>query len=225
MYRRQGTEPSSSIDWLPWGLSIFGACCAVFVLVKGVLPERSANRELVQRVARLETDLTRAKQAAVDDLALAKDQLAQQSLTAQAEISTAREQERLRAAREVTRRDLGQALAAEIAAGDVVIQERAGELAVVFREKLLFASSASALEPKGRRSLRALAESINRLPAEQMYRIGAQSEKHQRAVARYLEFAGRVPHAQLAAAATLPAPAAGSKVPAGVEITLVHRKR
>jgi len=224
MYRRQGTEPSSRIDWLPWGLSIFGALCAVFVLVKGVLPERSANRELVQRVAKLETDLSRTKQAAVDDLARAKDQLAQQALSAQAEVSSAREQERLRAAREVARRDLGQALAREIEAGDVAIQERAGELVVVAREELLFASTASALEPKGKRFLRELGESIQRLPAEQVYRVGGTSEKHQRAVARFLEIGGRVPHAQLATAGA-PAPLPpGAKSP-GVEIVFVHRKR
>jgi hypothetical protein len=225
MYRRRGTEPSSSIDWLPWGLSIFGACCAVFVLVRGVLPERSANRELVQRVARLETDLSHARQTAEDELARAKDQLAQQSLAAQAEISTAREQERQRAAREVARRDLGRALASEITTGDAVIQERNGELAVVLREKLLFASAASALEPRGKRCLRALADSMQRLPAEQVYRIAGGSEKHQRAVARFLELAGRLPHAQLALAGPAPLAEAGSKAPSTIEIALMHRKR
>jgi outer membrane protein OmpA-like peptidoglycan-associated protein len=225
MNRRQGTEPSSSIDWLPWGLSIFGACCAVFVLVKGVLPERSANRELVQRVAKLETDLTRTRQSAVDDLSRAKDQLAQQSMAAQAEVSAAREQERLRAAREAARRDLGQELASEIASGDALILERAGELVVVLRERLLFASTASTIEPRGKRSLRALAESMRRLPAEQVYRIGGTSEKHQRAVGRFLEIAGRVPHAQLAAAGPPPAEGEVSQGPPNVEIVLVHRKR
>lgn len=225
MYRRRGTEPSSSIDWLPWGLSIFGACCAVFVLVKGVLPERSANRELVQRVAKLETDLTRARQSALDDLSRAKDQLAQQSLAAQAEIGAAREQERLRAAREAARRDLSQALAGEIASGDALILERGGELAVVMRERLLFASAASALEPRGKRALRALAESMRRLPADQEYRIGGTSEKHQRAVGRFLEIAGRIPHAQLTLAGPPPEPAEASQAPPNVEIVLVHRAR
>lgn len=226
MYRRQGTEPSSSIDWLPWGLSIFGACCAVFVLVKGVLPERSANRELVQRVAKLETDLSRARQMAVDDLARVKDQLAQQNMAAQAEVSAAREQERLRAAREGARRDLSQALASEISAGDALILERGGELAVVMRERLLFAGPGSAIEPRGRRSLRALSESMRRLPAEQVYRIGGTSEKHQRAVARFLEIGGRIPHAQLAAAGPPPADVDKSdKAEPNVEIVLVHRKR
>jgi hypothetical protein len=223
MNRRQGTEPSSRIDWLPWGLSIFGACCAVFVLIKGVLPERTANRELVQQVARLETDLTRVKQEAADDVARAQEKLAQQALATQAEVNTARDQERLRAAREAARRDLGQSLAGEIEAGDVVITERNGELVVVARDKLLFAATSSLIEPKGRKFLRALAGSIHRMPAEQVYRISAKTERQQRAVSRFLEFGGRVPHAQLA---TEGAPGGSPAAqPGTVEIVLVHRKR
>jgi hypothetical protein len=223
MYRRRGNEPSSRIDWLPWGLSIFGAFCAVFVLVRGVLPERSANRELVQQVARLETDLSRARQDAADDLARVKDKLAQQALATQAEVSAARDQERLRAAREGARRDLGQSLASEIAAGDVVIDERGGELSLLVRDKLLFSGNGTSLDPKGRRFLRELAASIRRLPAEQVYRIGGKTERHQRAVARYLEFAGKVPHAQLATAGP---PSAGDGAPmAGIEIVVVLRRR
>jgi hypothetical protein len=224
MNRRRGNTPSSSIDWLPWGLSVFGAFCAVFVLIKGVLPERSANRELVQQVTRLETDLSRIKQDAEAELSRARDQLAQQALSTQAEVNAAREQERLRAAKDAARRDLGQSLASQIGAGDVVIDDRAGELVVVVRDKLLFASSSSLIDPKGRRFLRELAASIHRLPAEQVYRISGKSEKQQRAIARYLEFAGRVPHAQLA---TSGASATGgpSSQPGNVEIVLVLRRR
>jgi hypothetical protein len=225
MYRRQGNAPSSSIDWLPWALSIFGALCAVFVLVGGVLPERSANRELVQQVARLESDLSRARQDAELELARAKDMLAQQALATQAEINAARDQERLRAAREAARRDLGQSLAAEIAAGDVVVSERGGELAVLLRDKLLFSGNSTILEPKGRKLLRVLAASIHRLPAEQAYRIGGKSERHQRAVSRFLEFAGRVPHAQLATAGPPPPGAEGRASPQAIEIVLMLRKR
>jgi hypothetical protein len=224
MNRRRGNAPSSSIDWLPWGLSVFGAFCAVFVLIKGVLPERSANRELVQQVTRLETDLSRIKQDADAELARARDQLAQQALSTQAEVNAAREQERMRAAKDAARRDFGQSLAAQIDAGDVALDDRAGELVVVVRDKLLFAGSSSQIEPKGRRMLRELAASMRRLPAEQVYRIGGKSEKQQRAIARYLEFAGRVPHAQLATAGA-PATAGPSSQPGNVEIVLVLRRR
>lgn len=220
MNGRRGNGPSSSIDWLPWGLSVFGAFCAVFVLVKGVLPERNANGELVQQVARLETDVSRIKQEADAEVARARDELAQQALSSQAELKAAREQERLRAAKEAARRDLGRSLASQINAGDVVIEERVGELVVVVRDKLLFAGSGSQIDSKGRRLLREVAASIHRLPAEQVYRIRARTEKQQRAIARYLEFAGRVPHAQLTTAG--PASAAGpSSQPGSVEIALI----
>jgi hypothetical protein len=225
MNRRSGDAPSSNIDWLPWGLSVFGAFCAVFVLFKGVLPERSANSELVQQVERLEADLSRTKQDAEAQLARAREQLAQQALDTQAEISAAREQERLRAAKEAARRDLGQSLAAHIEAGDVAFDERAGELVLLMRDRLLFAGSSSQIEPKGRRLLREVAGCIRRLPAEQVYRIGAKTEKQQRAIARYLEFAGRVPHAQLA---TLGAPAAAALSSSDsdtVELILSLRRR
>src|SRR5688572_6592833 len=130
MNQRRGNA-STSIDWLPWGLSVFGAFCAVFVLIKGVLPERSANRELVQQVTRLETDLSRIRQDAEAELARARDKLAQQELSTQAEVNAAREQERLRAAKDAARRDLGQSLAAQIESGDVALDERAGELVLL----------------------------------------------------------------------------------------------
>lgn len=221
MNRRRGNAPSSSIDWLPWGLSVFGAFCAVFVLIKGVLPERSANRELVQQVTRLETDLSRIKQDAEAELARARDQLTQQAFSTRAEVNTAREQERLRAAKEAARRDFGQSLAAQIEAGDVALDDRADELVVVVRDKLLFAGSSSQIESKGRRVLRELAASMRRLPADQVYRIGGKTEKQQRAVARYLEFAGRVPHAQLTTSGTVAAATASGNI----EIALVVRRR
>lgn len=224
MYRRQGNEPSSRIDWLPWGLSVFGASCAVFVLVKGVLPERSANRELVQQVARLESDLSRIREDAREEVARAQEKLAQQALATQAEVNAAREQERLRAAREAARRDLGRSLGQLIDTGEVEIEERAGELVLVVRERLLFPGSSSQVDPRGRRFLRQLAESIQRLPAEQVYRIGARTERQQRAIARYLEFAGRVPHAQIATAG-VPATGGPSVTPGNVEIVLLLRKR
>lgn len=222
MYGRRGSEPSSSIDWLPWGLSIFGACCAVFVLVKGVLPERSANRDLVQQLARLETDLTRAQQEAREELSRAQAELAQRALAARAEVDAAREQERLRAAKEAARRDLGQSLATQIKAGDVVVSERGGDLVLSVRDRLLFSGNSSRIEPKGRRFLRELAASIQRLPPEQVYRIGGKSERQQRAVLRYLQYAGRVPQEQLATVGAA-APDNAPPQPGSLEIVFMLR--
>ena len=226
MNRGRGKELGTRIDWLPWGLSIFGACCAVFVLVRGVLPERAVNRELVQRVARLEGDLSRARQDTVSGLTRAKDQLVQQELAARAEIGIARDQERLRIAREAARRDLSQALTAEIGAQNVWIEERESELVVVIRERLMFYGGSSLIEQKGKRLLRELAASIHRLSAEQVYRVAAPTEKQERSIARYLENVGRVPRAQLATAGSPPASAAGAGRASGtVEIVLVPRER
>ncbi|HWO11969.1 MAG TPA: hypothetical protein VNN80_20890 [Polyangiaceae bacterium] len=226
MNRARGKEPGARIDWLPWGLSIFGACCAVFVLVRGVLPERAVNRELVQRVTRLESDLTRTRQDAIVDLTRVKDQLEQQTLTARAEVSAIREQERLHTVREAALRDLAQSLALEIGARDVLLQERGSELAVVIRERLMFYGASSLIESKGKRFLRQVAASIHRLPPDQVYRITAQTERQARSIARYLEVTGRVPRAQLVTGG-VPAASRASSGRAGgtVEIVLASPKR
>jgi multidrug efflux pump subunit AcrA (membrane-fusion protein) len=198
MFRSRRIEQKSSFDWLPWGLSVFVACCAVFVLVQGVLPERSANRQLVQRVARLETDLARATQTADDSQERAQSQLLQQNLAIQAQVNLAREQERARAALEAARRDVSQALASEIARGDVIVGEQNGELSITLSEPLLFFQAERALlKPGGRAALRELAKSMRRLPAEQVYQLSGNDEEHQRAVARFLEQVGRVPRERL----------------------------
>ena len=222
MNRARGKESTTRIDWLPWGLSIFGAVCAVFVLVRGVLPERAVNRELVQRVERLESDLSRARQDTISGLARAKEQLAQQELAARAEIGIAREQERMRLVREAARRDLGQALAAEIGNQNVTLQERGENLVVVIRERLMFYGGSSLIEQKGKRLLREIAASIHRLPADQVYRVAAQTEKQERSVARYLENQGHVPRTQLTTAGgSSPSGARAGRTPGSVEIHLV----
>lgn len=223
MDRRRGSEPSRSIDWLPWGLSIFGACCAVFVLVRGVLPERSANRELLQRVVRLEADLGRVRQNAAEELARAKEQLTRQALAKQAEVDAAREQERVRAEREAARRDLSHVLGSEIRSGEVTLEERGGELVAVIRYELLFSGTSAIIEPRGRKMLRQLAMAIHRMPSSQTYRIGGRTEKQQRAIARFLEIAGRVPHERLTLAGVNAPP--GGELPATVELAFVKPER
>lgn len=197
MFRRAANDRQTSFDWLPWGLSVFGAGCAVFVLVAGVLPERSANRELMQEVARLQTDLARSSEVATASLEQAKAQLHEQDLATQARVSTAREEERARAALEAARRDLGQTLASEIEDGALALQEREGELAIVASERLIFYASSARLKPSGRVFLRELGKSIRRLPADQVYRVDADREARQRSVMRYLEYAAKVPGEQL----------------------------
>lgn len=197
MFRRAGTDRQSSADWLPWGLSVFVAGCAAFVLFAGVLPERAANRELKQEVARLQTDLARTSENANASLQDAKAQLMQQDLSTQARVKEAREQERARAVLEAARRDLSQSLAREIGDGAVALEERDGELVVVVSERLLFQGDTAALKASGRIFIRELGRSIQRLPAGQVYQLGGGDERRQRNFARFLEITAKLPRERL----------------------------
>lgn len=198
MFRSTGTERQSGFDWLPWGLSIFGASCAAFVLVAGVLPERTHNRELMQEVARLQTDLARTEENANTNLQLVKTQLLEQGLSTEARVSVAREQERARAALDAARRDVSQSLAPEIKEGAAALEERGGELVIVASERLLFYGDGAVLKPGGRTFLRELAKSIRRLPAGQVYQLGGGDAARLRSLERFLEQVGKVPREQLA---------------------------
>jgi hypothetical protein len=228
MFRSTGSERQSGFDWLPWGLSVFGSGCAAFVLVAGVLPERTHNRELMQEVARLQTDLARTEENANTSLQEAKTQLLQQDLSAQARVNAAREQERARAAVDAARRDLSQSLAAEIKEGAVALEERGSELVIVASERLLFEGDRAALGASGRAFMRELAQSIRRLPAGQVYQLGGGSAPRLRSLSRFLEVALKVPAEQLAvrgaseaaSATSAAAPRAGT-----IEVVLMRRKR
>jgi len=196
------TTPTRSMrqDWLPWSLSIFGACCAVFVLVRGVLPARSANEQLVSKLARLEAELARSTQSAQAERSALEQQLAQAAVS-QEQLKSV---ERARAAMEIARRDLSQALGRQLKSGAVQLEEQNGELVVGIPHDALFAPESTALAPAGRVLLRELARSIQRLPAEQVYRVGGRSDAHQRSIMRFLELSGKVPARQLAAAGVSP---------------------
>lgn len=224
----RSTERQSRIDWLPWGLSVFGAGCAAFVLVAGVLPERTQNRQLMQEVARLQTDLARTEENANASLQEIKTQLREQDLSTESRVNVAREQERARAALEAARRDVSQSLAPELEQGAVALEERGGELVVVASERLLFYGNGAVLKPAGRTFLRELAKSIRRLPAGQVYQLGGGDAGRLRSLARFLEQIGKVPGEQLAfRAASEGTPEEGAAVPrAGtVEIAFMRRKR
>lgn len=226
MFRSTGTERQSGFDWLPWGLSVFGAGCAAFVLVAGVLPERTQNRQLMQEVARLQTDLARTEENANASLEQVRTQLREQDLSTEARVKVAREQERLRVAVEAARRDVSQSLAPEIEEGAVALEERGSELVIVASERLLFYGDGARLKPGGRTLLRELAKSMRRLPAGQVYRLGGGSAERLRSVARFLEQVGKVPREQLALGA--PSEVSPARSPRGpragtMEVVLVRR--
>jgi flagellar motor protein MotB len=182
MPRAQKPSESSRADWLPWFLSIFGAACAVFVLVKGVLPARTVNAHLLERVSRLETAAQSASSERAS-LEQAKGHLLEQYNSAQAQLSTTnKERERAQQIREMARKDMSDTFAELISGGELWFEQRPGraaapgaagetELVIGIAEQVLFNGDRAEVTWKGRRFLKALAENLKHLPADQLYEI------------------------------------------------------
>jgi flagellar motor protein MotB len=218
----KSTTETSRADWLPWFLAIFGAGCAAFVLLKGVLPARAVNEHLMQRVARLET----AAQTASSERATleqAKGHLLEQYTSVQAQISsTGKDVERTRQAQEQARKDMGSTFSEQMSAGDFWFEQRSErELVIGIRDRLLFNGDRAEVSWKGRQFLKAVAENLKHLPADQVYEIGGHFEpasgkarvseakarsswdisaKRAASVARYLQDDGGLSGSQLIAA-------------------------
>jgi outer membrane protein OmpA-like peptidoglycan-associated protein len=176
MPRAQNPSESSRADWLPWFLSIFVAGCAAFVLVKGVLPARSVNAHLLERVSRLETAAQNASNERAS-LEQAKGHLLEQYTSVQAQLSSAsKERERALQAQQLARKEMSETFAEQIAAGDLWLEQRSGsgpnsELVIGIAEPVLFNGDHAEVTWKGRRFLKALAENLKHLPAEQTFEI------------------------------------------------------
>lgn len=174
------SEPSRN-DWLPWSLAVFGAGCTVFTLLRGVMPVQSANAELVEKVARLES-AAQAASSEVESLEQSKGTLEQQYETARAQLaSTSKERDRGRQTREMAQREMSQTFSALIAAGDLWLEQRpdlphhpAGseQLVIGIRDQLLFNGTRGDVTRQGRQLLKALAENLKHLPSDQVYEIG-----------------------------------------------------
>jgi len=215
------TPGSGRADWLPWFLSVFGASCALFVLVKGVLPARSQNAHLMERVSRLETaaQTVSSERAPLEQ---AKSHLLEQCNPAQAQSSTVgKEPEHDRQVEQQARKDMSDTFADQVAAGDVWFEQRPGSLAIGIRERVLFNGDHTEVTWKGRRFLKAFAENLKHLPADQSYEVAGYfdasaspektsarkprsgwdvSARRAASVARYLEDEGGIAGAQLSAA-------------------------
>lgn len=220
--------PSGRADWLPWFLSVFGASCALFVLVKGVLPARSQNAHLMERVSRLETaaEVASSERASLEQ---AKGHLLEQCNSAQAQLSNAgKEHQNDQRAQEQARKDMSETFADQVAAGDIWFEQRPAGLAIGIREGVLFNGDHTEVTWKGRRFLKAFAENLKHLPAEQPFEVagyfdptsagtgsatGASakpakkprsgweiSARRAASVARYLEDEGGIAGSQLSAA-------------------------
>ena len=225
---RAGSKPSGSnrADWLPWFLSVFGASCALFVLVKGVLPARTQNAHLMERVSRLET-AAQSVSSERASLEQAKSHLLEQCKPAQAPAANAgKDSENEQRIQQQARKDMSDTFADQVAAGDVWFEERPAGLAIGIREAVLFNGDHTEVTWKGRRFLKAFAENLKHLPADQPYEVagyfdpGASPAKSAAAggtakklrsgwdvsarraasVARYLEDEGGIAGSQLSAA-------------------------
>jgi len=180
MPRAQNPSESSRADWLPWFLSIFVALCAAFVLVKGVLPARSVNAHLLERVSRLETAAQNASSERAS-LEQAKGHLLEQYTSVQAQLSTSgKEHERALQVQQLARKEMSETFAEQIAAGDLWIEQRPSsgansgvnsELVIGISERVLFNGDHAEVTWKGRRFLKALAENLKHLPADQAFEI------------------------------------------------------
>jgi len=159
----------------------------VFVLVKGVLPARSVNAHLMERLSHLETAAQNASSERAS-LEQAKGHLLEQYNSAQAQISTVSKlRERAQQVREMARKDMSETFAEQLAAGNVWFEQRparssgasseAGgsgsesELVIGIAEPLLFNGDHAEVTWKGRRFLKALAENLKHLPADQVYEV------------------------------------------------------
>jgi chemotaxis protein MotB len=221
MFEASVTKPPQRPDWLPWTLSVFGVSCAVFVLVKGVLPARAVNDELTAQVTRLQATLGSAEQTASQDRK-ARDELNEQLAVARQELGRAiEEKEKALARLESARKDLTKSLEREIAAGDVLVEERDGRLVIDVADEVLFDTGDAEVSRKGKGFLLEVAKSMRRLPDEQVYQVGGHTDSRpittrklveryptnwelstSRAtnVARVLEEEGHIPGKQLVAA-------------------------
>jgi flagellar motor protein MotB len=213
--------PSGRADWLPWFLSVFGASCALFVLVKGVLPARSQNAHLMERVSRLETaaEVASSERASLEQ---AKGHLLEQCNSAPAQSSSAgKDHENDQRAQQQARKDMSDTFADQVTAGDIWFEQRAGGLAIGIREGVLFNGDHTEVTWKGRRFLKAFAENLKHLPSDQAFEVAGYfdptssasakpakkprsgweiSARRAASVARYLEDEGGIAGAQLSAA-------------------------
>lgn len=187
MFESSMTTPPPRPDWLPWTLSVFGVACAVFVLLEGVLPARSANEELTRTVAQLETRLAAAERS-VGEARSNAERLAEKYSVAQKELGRALQaKEKAVAELEAARRDLTKSLESQIAAGDVLVEERGGRLVIDVADQLLFDTGEAEVTPKGRLFLKEVAASMKRLPATQTYQVGGHTDSRRIKSRRYRE--------------------------------------
>ncbi|HEX2731900.1 MAG TPA: flagellar motor protein MotB [Polyangiaceae bacterium] len=252
------STPERGKSWLPWIIAALAVAVAISIVIRLVLPGNAERERLNQDIARLQGELGATKQAAqeqqgkVDELLRDKDSLSQeQTLTKERLEAALSEKAQVLADLEKARQDLSKALGTQIAAGDVFIKSRSGELVVDVADKLLFDTGKAEVSDAGQKLLLDVAASMRRLPPTQIFQVGGHTDSQRvvspelveqfptnwelsttRAtrVVRFLEDKGKVPGRQLVAAGFAQfRPASSNRTDSGrqknrrIEIVLVRK--
>jgi chemotaxis protein MotB len=177
---------------------------AIVVIAFGWLPARASGHELSRRIAGLNQELqkqgdaVRQQQKKSAELETSRSTLKTELDTKAQELNAKSEQlndaikekEALIAELKEAKRDLTATLGKEIAAGDVLIQERRGELVIDVADKLLFDEGQAEISDGGRDLLKQVAASVKRLPPKLRFQVGGHTDS-QRVVTK--ELAERYP--------------------------------
>src|SRR5690606_78965 len=169
---RSNTSASSSI-------AVVGVLSAGLIAVFVALPALQHSEEVARELEQAKAELSSAKSAAsaqeaqLAELLADKDNLTQTNTAVREQLESAlREKETALAELEQTRKELNEAFGTQISAGDVLIQERKGELVIDVSDRLLFDSGETEVNDKGKTFLREVAKTMRRLPAAQVFRVG-----------------------------------------------------
>jgi chemotaxis protein MotB len=220
--------PQKKTSWLPWALVGALAAGILALLFLGLMPAQSRGAELEKHMGVLNKEVNTLKgQSREDKQQLAtlqneKDALTKESANVAEKLNSAiKEKEAAVAELQEAQRDLTSTLDKQITAGDVLIQERHGELVVDVSDKLLFDKGQADINDAGKELLAQVAKSIRRLPPKLRFQVGGHTDSQKvvspelverfptnwelstaRAsnVVRYLQETGKVPGSKLIAA-------------------------
>ena len=250
----------SRFRWLPWTGMIVGIAAAAGTYFLFVVPTQEQRDALANDKNALETELTETKHAMgkqteqIERLLRDKDSLSEEKTQAKGQLERAlKEKQEALAALAKAKKELSDALGTQIAAGDVLIKERNGELVLDVADRLLFDTGKAEITEGGQAFLLEVAKSMKRLGPAQVFRVGGHTD-NQRVVSkevaelyptnwelstaratnvvRFLQDRGRVPGRQLVAAGFAEyRPVATNQTEAGrqqnrrIEIVLVKKPR
>lgn len=175
--------PSQSKSWPLWLATAGSGLVAILILFQVALPARKERDALTEELNRVSGDLATAKGAAkaqealLSQLLADKDSLAEQKFAVQEQLTQAiSEKEAAVAELERAKKELSEALGTQISSGDVLIQERKGELVIDVSDRLLFDSGETALNEPGQAMLREVAKTMRKLSPAQVFRVGGHTD-------------------------------------------------